>query len=283
MGPANQRAIVDRLKQTRKYGSICDDTLDRIAEWASVRHPTHREALKAAKRKLHQVYGAYLGQVDPAQIEGLVDTLSPETPEDILHATCRTILQCHVSTTERMEFVEDFYKSLFALTGRPGCVLDLGCGLNPFALPWMALDRDADYYALDIDRRTVSAINRFFDQLGRPQTAICGDIVESVPDVDADLTLLLKAVPCLEQQEKDTCARLLQHLRSRYVVVSFPAESLGGKRKGMYGYYGDFLARILSELELPAEELRYPNETFYVIDTGSCKTSQVRPDSSYPG
>jgi len=283
MGPGNHSVIVDRLKQTRKYGNICDDTLDRISEWASVRHPTLREALKAAKRKLHQVYGAYLGQVDLARIEGLIDTLSPEIPDDILEATCRTILQCHASTAERMETMEDFYTSLFALIGRPACVLDLGCGLNPFALPWMALNRDAEYYAVDIDHRTVSAINRFFDHLGRPQTATCGDIVVSVPQVYADLTLLLKAVPCLEQQEKDTCARLLQRLRSRFVVISFPTESLGGNRKGMYGRYGDFLARVLSELELSAEELRYPNETFYVIDTGSDRTSQVRTDFPYSG
>jgi len=144
-------------------------------------------------------------------------------------------------------------------------VLDLACGLNPFAFPWMGLPREIAYHACDIDQRIVSAVDAFFDLLGVAHSAACADVLVSVPEVEADVALLLKTLPCLERQEKGAGAAVLREVRARHVVVSFPAQSLGGREKGMREHYREEMRRIEEELDAGAEEIEFPNETFYVL------------------
>ncbi len=268
MDSNSQLEMVNRIKQARKYRSICDDTLYRVVDWAALRYGTPREVLKASKRKLHQVYGAYLDQVSFSEIEGLVDTLSAGTSEEDLRTVCRKILRCHASTAERIPVMQDLYAGLFRETGRPETVLDLACGLNPFALPWMSLDGDTTYHAEDMDHRLVSIANRLLARLGRPQTVQCRDILVSKPEMEADVVLLLKALPCLERQEKGISLELLRSLRTRCVVASFPVETLGGRDKGMVRHYDSFMTGLVDQLAATMHKMEHPNEVLYVLRMG---------------
>ncbi len=266
MNAGMRSEITDALKRSRKYANLCHDTLGRIADWAATRHQTPKSAIKAAKRKLHQVYGAYLDQLDLPRVGERVGTLSHAATEDAVQATCREILACHASTAERLPFIERLYPELFAATGAPSVIIDLACGLHPFALPWMPLAPEACYHAYDIDRRLVDAANVFFERTGRPATAECRDILVSLPDVEADVAFLLKTVPCLEQQQKGATVRLLRQLRVRRAVLSFPTRTLGGRAKGMRGHYDAVMSATAEELGAPTQRLDYPNETFHVIN-----------------
>ena len=257
--------IVTALRQTRKYRYLCEETLRRNAEWALSRHPGSRDAVKAAKRKLHQIYGAYLEGIDRGRIEALVRDLGPARTDAQLRETCQDILGSHASTAERLGIMADLYPALFREIGHPRRVLDLCCGLNPFALPWMGLDPAAEYRAIDIDRSLVSSINGFLRILDRPQTAECRDIVAGELHAEADAVLLLKSVPCLEQQEKGCATRILKGLRSRCVVLSFPTCSLGGKAKGMAQHYDGVARRMADGLEASVKALSFPGETFFVL------------------
>ena len=63
-----------------------------------------------------------------------------------------------------------------------------------------------------------------------------GDSVSSgPPEASADMVLLLKAIPCLEQEEPGAGKRLLRSLDAPVVVVSFPARSLGPRYKVEWG------------------------------------------------
>jgi 16S rRNA (guanine(1405)-N(7))-methyltransferase len=265
MNDALRREIIDSLRRSRKYANLCEDTLVRIADWAAARHQAPRPAIKAAKRKLHQVYGAYLNQLDLARVRALVAALPANSPQEAVRATCREILGCHASTAERLPIIERLYSELFSATGEPDTILDLACGLNPFALPWMSLAPDAQYFCFDIDQVLIGAINEFLGRVGRPPTAACADILVSPPEAEADVALLLKTSPCLEQQEQGATQRILTELPARHVVVSFPTRALGGRQKGMRQHYGRFMARLLGRLCRPARKLVYPSETLYVI------------------
>jgi 16S rRNA (guanine(1405)-N(7))-methyltransferase len=59
------------------------------------------------------------------------------------------------------------------------------------------------------------------------------DVIQDCPGQPADLALALKAIPCLEQIDKSAGARLLDSLNAKYLLVSFPVQSLGGRSKGM--------------------------------------------------
>ena len=258
--------LVERLHKTRKYANTCEDTLVRVARWALARHDSPKTALKAAKRKLHQVYGAYVGQADAGRIDWLVGAMpTPGSPQRI-ETACREILGWHASTRERLSMVEDVYARVFSEIGTPRSILDLACGLNPFALPWMGLPEDAHYHAFDIDRALIAAINRFLGQIGRAGSAHCQDILVAVPQEEADVALLLKTVPCLEQQEKGASARVLRQLRVRHAVVSFPTRSLGGRDKGMLDHYDGFMQRLLDELGRASRRIAFTTEVFYVIE-----------------
>ncbi len=263
-----RQEIVLRLRESSKYRDLSEDALRRIADWAAVRHRAPREAVKAAKRKLHQVYGAYLSPGGLSRVEALVRALAPSAPEEALRETCLQVQALHASTAERVSILEDFYGALFREIGRPGVILDLACGLSPFALPWMGLGPETEYRAVDLDHRLISVVNDFLGRAGRSPTALCGDILTSPPEGGADVVFLLKAVPCLEQQEKGAGGRLLRGLRARWAVVSFPARTLGGRDKGMGLHYDRFMARTVEELGIVARKMAYPSEVFYVCELG---------------
>lgn len=264
--------MAERLRRTPKYKHLSEDTLHRVADWAIARHKAPRDAIKAAKRKLHQVYGAYFDRVNFTLIEGLIHSLSPTATEDALRETCRKVLACHASTAERIAIMEDFFPALFREVGRPGSILDLACGLNPFALPWMGLGLETEYWALDVDGRLIAAINDFLAHIGRPPGASCRDLLVSPLDEDADVAFLLKTIPCLEQQERGAGLRLLRGLRARYAVVSFPGRSLGGRDKGMGQHYDRIMMGMAEELGAPVHKMAYPGETFYI-----CQLKEMPP------
>ncbi|UCC68689.1 MAG: hypothetical protein JSV79_01765 [Armatimonadota bacterium] len=259
------REVVSALRESRKYRFVCEDTLRRIAGWAAARHTRTKDIVKAAKRKLHQAYGAYLEGFDPAEVRELVDGLPSDPPADALRETCLTILGRHASTRERMAFMEQAYAEVFRRTGRPKVILDLACGLNPFAFPRMGVSKSVRYHACDIDSRIMLAVDAFFVRVGVDHDAVWGDVLVSAPEVDADVAFLLKTVPCLERQEKSAAVRVLREIRARHVVVSFPAQSLGGRDKGMHEHYAKEMKEIADELGVSADELAYPSETFYLL------------------
>ena len=158
--------IVNDLRRTRKYRELCEDTLYRAASWALMRHKTPKEALKAAKRKLHQVYGAYLNGIDFGKLEDWIDNLSSSSSQASLRETCLRILDCHTSTAERVPILDSCFSDLFRETGEPTSILDLACGLNPFALPWMGLSPNISYFAWDVDKRFDFSDERFFYSYG---------------------------------------------------------------------------------------------------------------------
>jgi 16S rRNA (guanine(1405)-N(7))-methyltransferase len=256
--------IAGLLAAAPKYRNISPETLDRVASWASVRYRSDKEILKAAKRKLHQVYAAYLTSKAAARLGELV--ASQQEPRD----TCRQAMSYHASTTERLPILEELYGRIFAVTGVPQRVLDLACGLHPFGLPWMGLPEDATYQAMDIDCELMALLGGFFpNQL----VSECRDILVRPPEEPADLAFLLKAVPCLEQQERGASLRLLRALRVGHAVVSFPVHSLGGRSKGMEEHYAAMAEDLIAKLGSDFVALRYPSEIFYVVELASSPRS----------
>ncbi len=258
--------MVSDLRRTRKYRELCEDTLYRAASWALMRHKTPKEALKAAKRKLHQVYGAYLNGIDFGKLEDWIDNLSSSSSQSSLRETCLRILDCQTSTAERVPILDSCFSDLFRETGEPTSILDLACGLNPFALPWMGVSPNMSYFAWDVDKRLISATNEFFIRTGRPPTAEFLDVLASPLDLRVDVVFLLKSLPFLEQQEKWFGARLLREANARFAVISFPARSIGGRDKGMVRHYERFMEKMTGELGLSVSKHVYPTETFYACN-----------------
>jgi 16S rRNA (guanine(1405)-N(7))-methyltransferase len=251
--------LTAQVLASRKYAQVSPELAARLVreELAKGRKP--KEVVKLVRSKLHQVGGAYQTQA-PQYADWLKWLQEAGTPVE-LKSVCRGVMGAHASTRERLSILDDIYTEIFKLLPPIDSVLDVACGLNPLALPWMPLITDAQYYACDIYADMIAFLNGFFDLVPQQGMASVCDLAESPPDQPVDLALVMKAIPCLEQIDKQAGAGLLDGLQARYLAISFPAKSLGGRSKGMVENYSarfDELIngrgwRVLGKLEFSTE------------------------------
>jgi len=236
--------IVERVRRSSRYRDVDPSLVARLAAEELPKARTTDDAVKRVKRRLHQVVGAFRS--------GLGDDAA---------------MRAHASTRERLPHLDTFYAGIWAHTGVPRSVLDLGCGLNPLALPWMGLAPDARYVAIDVDERPLATVRAFLAQAGQPHDVRSLDLVTEVPDDEADVALLLKLVTTLDRQDPAAATRLLQGLRVTHAVVSFTTRSLGGRGKGMERTNRDRLDRLVAETGRVSEvaEASVPGELVFVL------------------
>jgi 16S rRNA (guanine(1405)-N(7))-methyltransferase len=275
--PDNIADLIQSVQSSQKYAAINEAMIRAIGLRELAARRNLKEAIKATKNKLHQVAGAYIdGRLPYDQWLALLEeTRRPgegaraDSPFSILHSpfrqACREIMRHHASTRERLAILETFYDTTLGSLGPVRSVLDLACGLNPLALPWMPLAPDAVYYACDIYADMIDFLNGFFAQAGvRGRARVC-DLAAGAPAEQADLALVLKALPPLDQQAKHAGRDLLRALNARHILVSFPAQSLGGRGKGMAENYEQRF-RTLAEAEGWAiERFAFPTELAFLV------------------
>jgi 16S rRNA (guanine(1405)-N(7))-methyltransferase len=119
-------------------------------------------------------------------------------------------------------------------------VLALAVGHHPLAIPWLRLAPEASYWACEDDVHLVAALARLDEVMVVRLTATTRDLVASPPALRADVALLLKTLPTLEQQGAGAASRVLSTLDCDHVVVSLPRRSLSGRR----GYFDDARAVV---------------------------------------
>jgi len=229
--------VVDGLRASKKYGRLCAGMLGRTADWAVARSSSHGEALKRAKRKLHQICGAFVEKKRLAEARRAIEGIDGVCDERALRAACMEAMAVHASSRERLGILDRLYPRIFEITGKPSTVLDIGCGLNPLTLPWMGLARDAQYVAIDADCEIVSLVSLFFEKMGVRGEARPADVFAEPPRGRADVVFLLKMLTTLDQQEKGAGFALLEALDFAGAVVSYPTRSVCGRQKGMRENY----------------------------------------------
>ncbi len=219
-----------------KYRYISPELVRRIgARELAVRHD-FKEAVKATKNKLHQVGGAYfMTRLDYDR--ALADLRAAAGDEVAWRAACRQVMALHASTRERLSILEEFYAITLADLPPVHTVLDVACGLNALAWLWMPFGAQTRYLACDMYADMMAFVADFMRLAGiAGETAVC-DLIGDPPTQPVDLALLLKLLPVLEQVEETAVPRLLDALQARYLLISFPTASLGGRRKGMTASY----------------------------------------------
>ncbi|MFH0766396.1 MAG: hypothetical protein V2A61_08255 [Calditrichota bacterium] len=263
--PSDQLSILlEELRQSRKYRGVSVEVALRALNWAAARQNRPDRILKTAKRKLHQIYGAFCGSDGYNKIDKLLDRLTDEINDAAVKTACRSILRISPSTRERMDYLDKIYSTIFSAMGMPRTILDIACGLTPFSRPWMPISPDVHYAGLDIEAGQIRLINRFFAQRGYAGRGMEADILTGQIE-PVDLAFLFKALPSLEQQEKGAGSRLLADLPADVIVVSFPAQSLGGRDKGMRGNYDRYMDQLTSGFAGGITRWEFPTETFYLI------------------
>jgi 16S rRNA (guanine(1405)-N(7))-methyltransferase len=240
--------VVAAVSQSAKYRRVSPDLVHAIAKQELARC-REKDAVKAVKNRLHQVCGAFfLGAPRYATWLQAIEQAVQLGDPGALRAACGEAMLGHTSTRERLPFLERFYAELLEALAPGSHILDVGCGLNPLAMPWMRLPENVTYSCYDIDAGLIDFLNAFFAAMRLSGRAELRNVVKDPPTASADLALVLKVLPTLDQLQRNAGATLLRDLAAPRLLVSFPARSLGGMEKGMAANYAArFLALADSE------------------------------------
>lgn len=258
--------LVDAVRNSAKYHAVCVEFIRRIGAVELTRRPRLKEAVKATKNKLHQTAGAYLDSPPPYDRWLTRLREAAQTPQpDKLRSVCQDMMAHHASTRERLPILDTFFHTTLSELGPIRSILDVACGLNPLAIPWMPMAADATYYAYDIYEDMSVFLNQYWGLVGVQGRAWARDIGVYIPPEQIDVALVLKTLPCLEQVDKHAGVRLLAGLNARHVLVSFPVRSLGGYDKGMADTYTDHLARVITDHAWLVRRFEFDTELAFLI------------------
>lgn len=256
-------SIVQTVRTSAKYRTVTEAFVRSITAEMLRRYRTEKEALKATKNKLHQVCGAYFEHTPnySAWLEALRAADSPESRREVV----RRILSNHASSRERLPILDQFYQAIFAALPPIRTVMDVACGLNPLYAAW--LPPLENYYAYDLYEDLAWFLGESFTVCGVKGTAEARDVIGSPPTIRADLALVLKTLPCLEQSDSEASGALLNALNVAYLAVSFPSRSLSGRGgKGMAeNYEARFMALIEARGYTRLEKIAFENELVFVV------------------
>jgi 16S rRNA (guanine(1405)-N(7))-methyltransferase len=256
--------VVDAVRSGAKYREVDPSLVAALAARELSAGARPKDAAKTVKNKLHQVAGAY--QVEPLRGESWLAAARTALAEGSdVRPLCRDLMARHASTRERLPILDSFYAQVFGGLGPVRSVLDLACGLNPLALPWMPLAPGATYWACDIYADQVALLNGWFSAWGQAGAAFTCDLTAGAPAQAADVALLLKAIPCLQQIDRTIGARLLDTISAPVLIVSYPVHSLGGRKHGMQEQYADQFARLVAGRNWQIDTFHFTTELVFRI------------------
>lgn len=258
-------SLVASLKRSKKYQDTAEDTIRQLVEVEAGRHKRARDVERAVRKRLHNIMAPYLGDPDyPAALAELREVYAGDD-EAAIKVTCARIMAAHDSTRERLPILDSFYRRIFDITGPPESILDLACGLDPLALPWMDAPGLDAFYAYDIHEPRIAFLNDYFDLCGLPRLAKVQDVAYHPPQETADVALFLKEIPRFERNYEGGTLRLLESLRAHWIVVSFPTISLHGGRS-LESRYRDFFHSLIAGTHWPASEVQFDSELVFCIE-----------------
>jgi 16S rRNA (guanine(1405)-N(7))-methyltransferase len=261
--PIDLANVIEAVAQSRRYRHVAPTLVARLASEELPKSKNVADAEKRTKRRLHQIFGAYATPLPYDKLLGELNEAAGEPAE--FRAACGRLLKLHASTAERLADLERFYAPVFDITGQPNRVLDLACGLNPLTIPWMNLPPGTAYHAADLDAEMVRFLDGFLNLAGVAGKAEVNDLVAGPPNVEAHVAFLFKALPCLQHQTGDLLS-ILDAVRARWLVISYPTRSLGNRAKGMAANYRASFEDLVKPRPWAAREILFPTELVFVLD-----------------
>lgn len=253
--------LLGKLLASRKYREVCPDTVRRIWNACEGKYKKPKDVDRAVREALHGITAAFMTPEESTQLGYDMHTWYCDKTDTGLER----MLSRHASTRERLPLSEmdALYGRIFEITGRPRSVLDLACGINPLYLG----ARGIQTVGVDISGSAVEAVNRFGQVYGLPVRAVCADLLcpGAIPDGQYDVALLFKLLPLLERQRATSAMDVMRALNAKWLVVSFPTRTLGGRNVGMAGHYSDWMSAHIPSGRAVADHFETSNELFYLL------------------
>jgi 16S rRNA (guanine(1405)-N(7))-methyltransferase len=262
------KEITSRILSTRKYRDLdlpIDTILDLINQ--SVKNTRNsREVEKTVRHKLHNIIAPYLESINYRAALNELRSIQVSDKTAFKYFS-QQMLESHASTRERIPILTEFYERLFSITGTPNQILDLACGFNPFAIPWMNLPPNATYRAFDLHQPRIDLINEYLTRIDRPPLAEKRDILVNPPKESADVAFFFKEAHRFEQRQHGCNRAFWDSLNVRYLLVSLPTANLSGSRSMLEGQR-ILVERTIKDHNWKVDELSFGTEIVFCIDKG---------------
>lgn len=256
--------IEDEFITELLYNKINDKDLIKIAD-----HPKpekskeFKKSLKSIRKILHEVYGVF--NISRNRTKLLKELENEVKKSDIINDKIKTIhlelLKTHKSTIERINSYEKIYNKIFDNIN-PKSILDLSSGINPISYPWMNLDK-IDYIATELNDNDVNLLNKYFNlmkKFGLNGKAINLNLLKIKKLPETDICFIFKTLDSLEMLKRGITKDILNKIKSKIIVVSFPTRTLSGKNlsKRRLAWFNNLISDY-STFEIE-------NEIFYIVN-----------------
>lgn len=177
----------------------------------------------------------------------------------------------HQSTKERMLIYPILYKRIFARTGIPMSILDLGSGLNPLSYPYMR-GFHGTYTAIELSTKDCRALQTLVKEAPFTITVQQGNILHD-PLPAADMCFLFKILDLIDTNGHKNAEILLTKIHAKHIIASFSTTTL--RNQPMRHPARGWIERLLDRIGYSYTTLEFANEIFYII-TPSHSTTPPR-------
>lgn len=256
----NERQLkaLEELLNSKKYRDVYPETVKNAFLEQLGRHAKLKDADKAARAHLHAITGAFISP----------DELSSAKKELLLWLSGDSealgrALAAHSSTRERLSDADALYDRIFEITGVPETVLDIACGMNPVYLGARGI---TNVTGVDIHAGLMALVNLVSEAKGWKTRVRAGDVLSEFPTENADVTLVMKLLPVLETQKSGSARCLLENVRGRRMVITFPTKTLGGRGVGMEKNYTEWFEKTKPENFKILDRFVIGSELVYVTE-----------------
>ncbi len=257
------KEIIENIASSKKYRPLYGKTIARVVNDCLKRYPM-KQTEKSARNLLHQIWGAYF-KTRPNLKRTLAILKEQLIAGGDLKESLLKVLQLQSSIKERAPILDNFYRKIFEVTGKPKTIIDWACGLNPLSWPWMDLPKNCCYLGFDIDKEQNDFLNQVFKLANKNSfKAELGDILTD-DSPSADVVFLFKILPLLEHQQKGVSLEILKKMPAKFLVVSFPTKSIGGKQKNMVDFYSKQFHDLVRNQPWQIEKILFPTELIFIV------------------
>lgn len=231
------------------------------------------DLVRFVRKEAHIRYGMYLTKdiIKAPQIIHNLEKLAKQSAvsalnKEKLFVLHRQLLALHLSTWERLHLYPKVYHDLFAITGRPRSLLDLGCGFNSISLFYSHLT-DLSYTCCEFNQKDVDLLNQYFRAIKKISTidgkAVKIDLIkhpEAVAHYPADVVFALKIFDLFPSSVVET---ILKQLTCKWIVASFPVKNIN--KRFMHAPRRAGFQKMLRRLGYTYKTVTYDTELFYIF------------------
>jgi len=227
------------------------------------RSQEYNALLKTIRSELREIYGVFILDKKDERINLLL-----KLEKKPLLDNYNKMLSLHKSTKERLPYYPEIYEKIWPITGEPKTILDIACGLNPFSYPYLKIK--PKYIATELASDDCLFLEEYFKRLKIDGVSLAFDLLGKnalamLKSLKADVCFLFKTLDSLETIERDISEKIIKAINCKWLVISFPTVSLGGK-KSIKQERRIWLERILEKMKLKYEKFAVSNEVFYVVE-----------------